>query len=504
MMRDDSQSPRVEEALRRFVHTPLSELLEIRSDPRATALALFREVAAAVPAYGDFLRTQGFDPASVRMLQDFARVPLATKENYLRRHPLPSLCREGRLEACDFVAVSSGSTGEPIFWPRFVTDELQIATRFEQVFADAFDASRRSTLAVVCFALGTWVGGMYTSACCRHLAAKGYPVTVVTPGNQREEIWRVLRALAPHFEQTVLLGYPPFLKDVIDAGRAAGIDWPALNVKLVMAGEVFSEEWRTLVSERAGVRDPCRDTASLYGTADAGVLGNETPLSICIRRWLSERPDLARELFGQARLPTLVQYDPCSRYFETLAGEDGTTTLLFTGDNGVPLVRYHIADQGGLVGLGEMLAFLERHGLDPRGALGAATPVRRMPFAYVFGRTHFAVSFFGANVYPENVSVGLEQADVREWVTGKFVLQAREGLGDAPQLAIAVELAAGVEPDAEKAGRIAQAVLAQLLRLNSEFANYTPAEYRTPRVTLHAAGDREWFPVGVKHRYTRP
>jgi phenylacetate-CoA ligase len=100
-MTDNDQSPRVEEALRRFVGTPLSELLESRADPRGTALALFRRVAATVPAYGAFLRAQGCDPAAIRTIEDFARVPLATKDNYLRRHPLPSLCPEGRLAACD-------------------------------------------------------------------------------------------------------------------------------------------------------------------------------------------------------------------------------------------------------------------------------------------------------------------------------------------------------------------------------------------------------------------
>ena len=59
-----------------------------------------------------------------------------------------------------------------------------VAVRFEQVFHDSFEADRRRTLAVVCFALGTWVGGMFTAACCRHLAAKGYPITVKS--DQRE------------------------------------------------------------------------------------------------------------------------------------------------------------------------------------------------------------------------------------------------------------------------------------------------------------------------------
>jgi phenylacetate-coenzyme A ligase PaaK-like adenylate-forming protein len=145
----------------------------------------------------------------------------------------------------------------------------------------------------------------------------------------------VLPELAPHFEQVVLLGYPPFVKDVVDTGLAAGFDWSRHTVKLVLAGEVFSEEWRDLMAERAGLGDPTRDSVSLYGTADAGVLGNETPLSVTIRRFLAARPELARELFGDSRLPTLVQYDPGSRYFES---HDGT--LLFSGENGIPLIRY--------------------------------------------------------------------------------------------------------------------------------------------------------------------
>ena len=304
-------------------------------------------------------------PVTVRTFADFERLPLLTKENYHRRYPLPDLCRQGRLDGCDMIAVSSGSTGQPTIWPRSVTDELAVAARFEQVFADSFAAGERTTLAVVCFPLGTWVGGLYTLACTRHLAAKGYPVTVVAPGNNKAEILRVIPELAPHCDQTVLLGYPPFVKDVIDTGIAAGLDWTRYSVKLVLAGEVFSEEWRDLVGRRAGMRDPCYDSASLYGTADAGVLGTETPLSVGIRRFLAARPEAAGELFGEARLPTLVQYDPGSRFFEARDG-----TLLFSADNGIPLLRYHIADEGGLIGYQDMLAFCGRHGFDPVAELG--------------------------------------------------------------------------------------------------------------------------------------
>jgi phenylacetate-CoA ligase len=468
-----------------------------RGDPGAAAVALFHRVAGSVPAYRDFLAGNGVDPAAVRTLADFRRLPLMTKENYHRRYPLPQLCRDGRLECCDMIAVSSGSTGQPSYWPRFVTDELAVTARFEQVFHDNFAAGRRRTLAVVCFPLGTWVGGLYTLACCRHLAAKGYPITVVAPGNDLAEILRVVPELAPDFDQTVLLGYPPFLKGVIDTGRARGLDWSPHEVKLVLAGEVFSEEWRDLVAGRAGMRRPAYDTAALYGTADAGVLGTETPLSVTIRRFLATRPEAAQALFGESRLPALLQYDPHQRFFETHAG-----TLLFTGDNGIPLIRYHIADEGGVVGYDDMLAFCAEHGFDPLAA-GLGDGVHRMPFVYVFGRSHFTVSYFGANIYPENVTVGLEQPEVSGWVTGKFVLEVLEGADRDRYLAVTVELAPGEPATPERERLAGGAIIAQLRRLNSEFAHYVPEDRQAPRVRLLPAGDPGYFPRGVKHRYTR-
>jgi phenylacetate-CoA ligase len=456
-------------------------------------LALFRDAAANVPAYSAFLREHGINPAAVRTLDDFAALPMLTKQTYQQAYPLPQLCRDGRLDRCDMVAVSSGSSGTPTVWPRSVRDEAAVTARFEQVFRDSFAAHERTTLAVVCFALGSWVGGMYTAACCRHLAAKGYPITLVTPGNNVEEILRVVPELAPHFEQTVLLGYPPFVKNVIDAGLARGVDWPRYGVRLVLAGEVFSEQWRDLVGERAGMTRPCFDSASLYGTADAGVLGNETPLSVSIRRFLADTPAAARELFGESRLPTLVQFDPAIHYFEAYEG-----TLLFSADGAVPLLRYHIADEGGLVGLEELLAFCRDHGFTP------SEPGPDLPFVYVFGRSLFTVSFFGANIYPENVTVGLERPEVSGRVTGKFVLSVVEDEDRDRYVSVVVELAPGVEPAPGDERAIAESIRAELVRLNSEFANYVPAQSQTPRIELRRTGDPEYFPVGVKHRYTRP
>jgi phenylacetate-CoA ligase len=488
-------------ALERFYRTPLVDELErhLVSSAAAAAEELFQATARDVPAYGQFLKAADFEPTSLHGVADLARVPATTKDGYHRRYPLAELCRGGDLSTCDMLAVSSGSSGEPAVWPRFVSDEVGSAFRFEQVLRDAFRAHERRTLAVVCFALGSWVGGMYTTACLRHVAAKGYPLTVVTPGNHKAEILRVLRALGPSFEQVVLCGYPPFLKDVIDSGRADGFEWHARPFKLVMAGEVFSEEWRSVVCERLGARDPELATASLYGTADGGVLANETPLSISIRRRLADAPALGRELFGESRLPTLCQFDPLHRYFEADDGE-----LLFTGDGGIPLVRYKILDRGGIHPFDELTSRLAAHGRDVASGLRElGVTVRRLPFVHVFGRSNFALSFYGANVYPENVAVGIEQPALLAALSGKFVMQIMQDADQNPTLDIAVELLPGQSPSQALTADVAASIQRELERLNSEFQSYAPAERRRPRVRLLPHADPAYFPVGVKHRYTR-
>jgi phenylacetate-CoA ligase len=118
------------------------------------------------------------------------------------------------------------------------------------------------------------------------------------------------------------------------------------------------------------------------------------------------------------------------------------------------------------------------------------------------------VSFYGANVFPEMVSVGLEQTGIAERVSGKFVMSVREDDDKDSHFHVVIEMAAAEWQDDADGNAIADAI-AELIgrhvaRLSSEYRNYVPAERRTPRVELRSPGDPEYFPVGVKHRWTRP
>jgi phenylacetate-CoA ligase len=98
----------------------------------------------------------------------------------------------------------------------------------------------------------------------------------------------------------------------------------------------------------------------------------------------------------------------------------------------------------------------------------------------------------------------LERPHLSDAVTGKFVLRTVEDDDRDRHLSVVVELAPSVEPSPDLRDAIAASIRTELLRLNSEFANYVPATYQTPDVELRPAGDASYFPPGVKHRYTQP
>jgi phenylacetate-CoA ligase len=226
-------------------------------------------------------------------------------------------------------------------------------------------------------------------------------------------------------------------------------------------------------------------------------LANETQASIAIRQQLSNHPKLAEKLFGEPRLPTLCQYDPSHRFFEQVNGE-----LIFSGDGGIPLLRYNILDRGGVITHDEMRSFLAQWNLN-NAAIDAYLAASRYPFVYVFGRTNFAVSYYGANVYPENIAVGVEQPEVERSLTGKFVLEVVEDTAHDASLQVTVELVGGQQPSPDLEHSVRQSIERHLPQVNSEYAAYVPKERQTVAVHLLSLGESNYFPTGVKHRYTR-
>jgi phenylacetate-CoA ligase len=427
------------------------------------AHALFQKTAHDIVAYRRFLAAHGVAPSTIRSYADWQKVPVMTKRDYWYAYPFEEFFPKGMIPP--MVYASSGSSGNPTFWFRGDEQERSGAAIHRQIFEESFAITKHtSTLVIICFSMGVWVAGNYTLACCRELAKQGYRISTATPGIEMEDIIDTLRKLTPHFENIILAGYPPFLMDIVNAALKKNITLPA-NMKFISAGDAFTEAWRSSLMKLIGARDPLRFAISIYGSADAGVLGYETPLSVFLRREALVNRSFTRELFGEdPHQPALVQYDPNTIFFEEHDGE-----LLFTTNTASPLIRYNIHDIGAVVSFSEMKRMMRDHGLLAK-AKAAGLDRSQMPFVIKRGRNDVAVTFYALNIYPEHIKKGLDDPRIKKYVSGQFFAFNRSRANEKQQeLCLNVELAAGMKPGMVAEQAIQKSVTEHLIAQNIEY-----------------------------------
>jgi len=466
------------------------------------ALRVAQEAAAHAPAYARFLRLAGYDPARLRGFADFCQLPVMDKASYLARYPLDQRCRRGELPRAHIVTLSSGSSGQPVLWPRFPDQDALLEASFAAMFQEHFRIRERWTLLVVTLAMGSWVAGTLVAEMGQRIFARpGMRGTVVTPGLNQEEALRFIEQLGPHYDQTIIIGYPAPLATLLAAGAQRGLAWPALNVQLVTGGEYVSEGQRERALRQIG-KDPERleGFVVLFASSEvAGALGYETPLCLLIRRLCVGSPALTEALFGSRVIPSLAQYNPLSYFLQTENNE-----ILLTARGAVPLVRYNTHDRGGLLTHEEMLARCRAHGHDLLAELRKRRPdlasYDPLPFVYVFGRSDAAI-VHGANVYVEQVRAVLEQPGLPAFTSGRFRLGASTEPDGQATLRVEVELRPGVEASPELTASYQQAVVQGLQQVSSEFrAAYEAARGRVAvQVALLPFG--AFHQTGGKHQY---
>ncbi|MFH8409065.1 phenylacetate--CoA ligase family protein [Streptomyces sp. NPDC018019] len=424
-------------------------------------LRLFRRASVSVPAYADFLRSRGCDPALVVEAADFGRVPVMTKENYLRSASLADLMWDGSLGGARLVSSSSGSSGTPFYWPQD-EESLREAVHLNAPLFDAFGCRARSTLCVISFFMGVHVAGTHQLEAALRLAQRGYRLTAICPGIDVEENVRVLRDIAPGFEQTVVMGYPALIKDVLVAASAVGVPLEPLGLRLVFSGENFSESWRDSVHRVARATDPLGSSLGIYGSADTGIIGVESSLTVYARRAAAQDPQLCEALFpGAGALPALVEFDPRYRHIEEVDGN-----LVLSARSGLPLIRYRIGDAGRVMSMATLAEAMAQCGHDlPPHLAGRSTG----HFVALYGRMDVVCTFYAVNIYPDNLKGALERPDLVSRTTGRFVLGKEAAESGEQFLRLRVELAPGTAPSPPLQQHIERAVGEALRTTNAEY-----------------------------------
>ncbi len=430
-------------------------------------LKLFHEAAKRVPAYKDFLTKAGIDPATIKTEEDFARVPATTKTNYIRAYPLADLCWDGTLQdkALTFTA-TSGSTGLPTYFPRTHVIDEQSSWYHEQFFKSSGGTKKTSTLVIVGFGMGVWIGGMITYQAFRSMAERGYQITLITPGVNKKEIIDALKNLAPGYERVILCGYPPFIKDIIDEAPQHGIDWKQIPLSIVFAAEGFSEGFRDHLASKAHIQDPTTHTANIYGSADIGTMAMETPETIRMRR--------AGFFKDHKRIPTLAYYNPDFIYFES-----PDDVILITGDSALPLIRYEIGDSGHVYADQSLVA--------------------------VYERKDFSTKLYGAIIYPEHVRDGLQHKHLEDYVTGKFTMLTNHDTAQNEFLEIHIEMKPHVSIPDDIKKNVEEIIKSALHEKNEEYrylAGSIPDRVH-PRVQFWDYEHPEHFKRGGKQKWTK-
>lgn len=467
--------------------------------------AAFHQAAQQVPAYARFLKQHRIRANAIKTVQDLESVPPVQKANYLRAHEWSDLIAGDSLNEQHLVlAATSGSTGKPFYFPRTSVLDEQAALFHRLYLKNSGLSPDKKTLVIVGFGMGVWIGGIITYEAFSRASQTGFPLTVITTSPNKRTIFETLQEIGSRYEQLILCGYPPFIKDVIEEAPEHGIQWKRWDMRILCAAEPFSEDFRSHLAKKASIREPLRGIMNIYGSAELGTMAIETPLSILIRRETVAKKELFAEIFDDARrLPTLAQFIPSCVNFTT---KDGS--ILCTADNALPLIRYEIGDRGGVKTYAEMEAICKRHGIDLPAlakAHGIADCCTELPFVYVYERSDMATKLYGALIFPEHVKAGIGHDTLADDLTGKFTMITRHDHQHNEYLEMHFELKPGREATPALEKNVAERVVAALLEKSDEYRDVTRnvKERALPAIRLWPNAHPEHFQGGAKQKWTK-
>lgn len=463
---------------------------------RWRAWRAFEIARREVPAYRDFLGDRSDLVVPFRGLDpDLSVIPVTDKASYVRRYPVEARCRGGEIPAAGvMIDESSGTSGLPSNWVRGREERADVTRTLQAAARRAF--GREPLFVVNAFALGPWATGMNVSMSLLDIAV------LKSTGPDIAKIEATLRLFGSRYRY-LILGYPPFLKSLVDR---ADVDWERLRCMAVFGGEGMSEGMRDYLG-RAFDR-----VYGSYGASDLEInMAAENDGTIALRRLLAGNPRVAERLLRHEGAPPMIfQYDPTEHAVETTAAGDLVVTSC-RPHNVSPRVRYNIGDLGHAVRFPELRAALAEVGMAPEelgattGRLGGLVP--DLPLLFLYGRSDLAIPFYGCKVTPADIEAVLFSLPDVAPVVSAFQLVASEDARADKRLTIALELTKGVAPaDLDREG-LRTRVMERLAAVNQDFreaARMIPRGLE-PDLELHPLGTGPFAgaDIRLKRQYIR-
>ena len=274
------------------------------------------DVYEHIPFYKKSFDEAGFDPYSVKSLDDVARIPFVQKQDLRDAYPYGMLAVP--LKDVREIHMSSGTTGIATVGA-YTEHDIKI---WGECFSRAVDYAHgdENDVMQICYGYGLFTGGL--GAHYGSISA-GCATIPISAGNTERQI-RILREMGP----TILACTPSYAMHIADTAIEMGLD-PARDFNLragIHGAEPFSDNFRRDLERKLGYR-----VLDIYGLTETMGPG------VAIECWEQQGLHIAEDHF----YPELINPETG----EVLPdGEWGELVITTLDREASPVVRYRTRD----------------------------------------------------------------------------------------------------------------------------------------------------------------
>ena len=274
------------------------------------------DVYEHIPFYKKSFDEAGFDPRSVKSLDDVARIPFVQKQDLRDAYPYGMLAVP--LKNVREIHMSSGTTGIATVGA-YTEHDIKI---WGECFSRAVDYAHgdENDVMQICYGYGLFTGGL--GAHYGSISA-GCATIPISAGNTERQI-RILREMGP----TILACTPSYAMHIADTAIEMGLD-PARDFNLragIHGAEPFSDNFRRDLERKLGYR-----VLDIYGLTETMGPG------VAIECWEQQGLHIAEDHF----YPEIINPETG----EVLPdGEWGELVITTLDREASPVVRYRTRD----------------------------------------------------------------------------------------------------------------------------------------------------------------
>ncbi len=365
--------------------------------------------ATKMPAYAGLLKAKNIRYSKIKSVKAFkTHVPIFQKKDIFTDFDISTLCVGGNLDPMKWATTSCGGTSglcsvtmNTKFNQQMITESVDTSLEY------LFQTDKKKTFVLSCLPMGV---KLPTS------------LPMAETSVRSDMALSIIKKLSHHFNQTLIVGFPSFIKKLIEEGIDQGINFKEKNVSLLLTEDWFSESFRRYIAQLIGINCQDKENGLICATMGVSELGfnlfHETFETINIRQKLQHDPSLMKKLFGKEikACPAIYQYYPNRLFLETTSGEELVFSILDKHFL-TPLIRYNSKETGFVFSYNQIKKFFQSE------SLSELIPQLKLPIVAIQGRSHRNFTVKGKNVSPEEIQQGLYSfPEAAGYTTGFFRL----------------------------------------------------------------------------------